>query len=124
MPLTHHHGELYGHGTPMRRLLESGACRGDRFLQIGLRGYWPEPETLRWMAQQRMRSFEMTEVVARGLDEVLTEASRIALDDCDTAIRPKAVTAVPIRRVGSGADGRIATPGGRCGPVGSGQERR
>ncbi|MGP4018249.1 agmatinase [Saccharopolyspora sp. 5N708] len=77
------HGELYGHGTPMRRLLESGACRGDRFLQIGLRGYWPEPETLRWMAQQGMRSFEMTEVVARGLDEVLTEASRIALDDCD-----------------------------------------
>src|SRR5487761_2524198 len=38
-------GSLYGHGTPMRRLIESGACRGDRFLQIGLRGYWPEPAT-------------------------------------------------------------------------------
>jgi agmatinase len=35
-------GSLYGHGTPMRRLIESGAVRGDRFLQIGLRGYWPE----------------------------------------------------------------------------------
>ena len=34
-------GSLYGHGTPMRRLIESGACRGDRFIQIGLRGYWP-----------------------------------------------------------------------------------
>ena len=45
-------GSLYGHGTPMRRLIESGACRGDRFLQIGLRGYWPEPETLDWMAEQ------------------------------------------------------------------------
>ena len=43
-------GSLYGHGTPMRRLIESGACRGDRFIQIGLRGYWPEPETLDWMA--------------------------------------------------------------------------
>ena len=43
-------GSLYGHGTPMRRLIESGAVRGDRFLQIGLRGYWPEPETLDWMA--------------------------------------------------------------------------
>src|SRR3984957_14590346 len=42
-------GSLHGHGTPMRRLIESGACRGDRFLQIGLRGYWPEPETLDWM---------------------------------------------------------------------------
>ena len=39
-------GSLYGHGTPMRRLIESGAVRGDRFLQIGLRGYWPEPR--RW----------------------------------------------------------------------------
>ena len=34
-------GSLYGHGQPMRRLIESGALRGDRFLQIGLRGYWP-----------------------------------------------------------------------------------
>ena len=74
---------LYGHGTPMRRLIESGAVRGDRFLQIGLRGYWPEPATLAWMAEQRMRSYEMTEIVARGLDEVLTEAFTIATDDCD-----------------------------------------
>ncbi len=76
-------GSLYGHGTPMRRLIESGAVRGDRFLQIGLRGYWPEPETLEWMARQRMRSYEMTEVVGRGLDACLTEASGIATDDCD-----------------------------------------
>ena len=76
-------GSLYGHGTPMRRLIDSGAVRGDRFLQIGLRGYWPEPETLDWMAEQRMRSFEMTEIVTRGLDECLIEAFTIALDDCD-----------------------------------------
>ncbi len=76
-------GALHGHGTPMRRLIESGAARGDRFLQIGLRGYWPEPETLAWMAEQEMRSFEMTEVVARGLDAVLDEAGEIALDGCD-----------------------------------------
>jgi agmatinase len=76
-------GSLYGHGTPMRRLIESGATRGDRFIQIGLRGYWPEPETLDWMSEQRMRSFEMSEVVARGLDDCLTEACAIALDECD-----------------------------------------
>jgi len=76
-------GSLYGHGTPMRRLIESGACRGDRFLQIGLRGYWPEDETLQWMADQGMRSFEMSEIVARGLDAVLDEAFAIATDDCD-----------------------------------------
>ncbi len=76
-------GSLHGHGTPMRRLIESGAVRGDRFLQIGLRGYWPEPETLAWMAEQHMRSFEMTEVVTRGVDACLDEAFEIALDDCD-----------------------------------------
>jgi agmatinase len=76
-------GSLHGHGTPMRRLIESGACRGDRFLQIGLRGYWPEPETLDWMAAQGMRSFEMGEITARGLDAVLDEAMAIAMTDCD-----------------------------------------
>ncbi len=76
-------GSLIGHGQPMRRLIESGAARGDRFLQVGLRGYWPPPEILDWMAEQRMRSFEMTEIGVRGLEEVLTEALRIAMDDCD-----------------------------------------
>ncbi len=76
-------GSLYGHGTPMRRLIESGSARGDRFLQVGLRGYWPEPPTLAWMAEQGMRWFEMTEVVERGLDACLDEAETVALDDCD-----------------------------------------
>jgi agmatinase len=77
------YGSLYGHGTPMRRLIESGAVRGDRFLQIGLRGYWPGPETLDWMAGQRMRSYEMAEVVARGLDICLAEAFTTATDECE-----------------------------------------
>ncbi len=76
-------GSLIGHGQPMRRLIESGAVRGDRFLQIGLRGYWPEPETLGWMAEQGMRSYEMTEIVTRGLTACLSEAFKIALSDCD-----------------------------------------
>ena len=76
-------GSLWGHGQPMRRLIESGALRGDRFLQIGLRGYWPPPETLDWMAEQRMRSYEMTEIGHRGLDECLTEAFGIATDECE-----------------------------------------
>ena len=76
-------GSMYGHGTPMRRLIESGAARGDRFLQIGLRGYWPDPDTLAWMASQGMRSFEMTEIEGRGLAACLTEAFAIATDGCD-----------------------------------------
>jgi agmatinase len=76
-------GSLIGHGLPMRRLIESGACRGDRFLQLGLRGYWPEPETLGWMAEQGMRSYEMHEIVHRGLVLCLEEAFAIATEDCD-----------------------------------------
>jgi agmatinase len=76
-------GSLIGHGQPMRRLIESGAARGDRFFQIGLRGYWPPPEVLEWMAQQRMRSYEMTEIGARGFDTVLDEVLAAAMDECD-----------------------------------------
>jgi agmatinase len=76
-------GSLYGHGTPMRRLIESGAVRGDRFLQIGLRGYWPDPETLDWMADRHMRSYHMSEIASRGLDACLDEAFAIAGDGCD-----------------------------------------
>jgi agmatinase len=76
-------GSLIGHGQPMRRLIESGAVRGDRFLQIGLRGYWPGPETLAWMAGNGMRSYEMTEITARGLEVCLTEGFRTATDDVD-----------------------------------------
>ena len=67
-------GQLYGHGTPMRRLVESGAVPGHRFVQIGLRGYWPGPATIAWMAEQRMETFLMTEIAQRGLTAVVDDA--------------------------------------------------
>ncbi|HEX9854875.1 MAG TPA: agmatinase [Acidimicrobiia bacterium] len=75
------HAGLYGHGTPMRRLIESGAVPGRRFVQIGLRGYWPEPETVAWMREQEMRSFMMSEIVDRGLDAVVDDAIAHASGD-------------------------------------------
>ena len=76
-----HYGMLYGHGTPMRRLIESGAVPGHRFVQIGLRGYWPDPETVAWMRDQGMRSFFMSEIVERGLAAVVDDAVRHAAAD-------------------------------------------
>lgn len=76
-------GSLIGHGQPMRRLIESGAARGDRFFQVGLRGYWPPPDILEWMAEQKMRSYEMTEIVSRGLDTVIDEVIENSMDECD-----------------------------------------
>jgi agmatinase len=67
-------GQLLGHGTPMRRLIESGAVPGHRFVQIGLRGYWPDPKTIAWMAEQRMETFLMSEIVERGLSAVVDDA--------------------------------------------------
>ena len=75
-------GSLVGHGVPMRRLIESGAVRGDKFLQLGLRGYWPDNETLNWMRDQKMRSYEMTEIHHRGMEAVLNESFKTLTDGC------------------------------------------
>jgi agmatinase len=76
-------GSLYGHGTPMRRLLECGAARGDRFFQVGLRGYWPDRDHQAWMRDQGMRWYEMAEIGSRGLDACLDEVFELATKDCD-----------------------------------------
>ena len=76
-------GALVGHGTPMRMLIDSGAVRGDRFLQLGLRGYWPDDATLKWMRDQGMRSYEMTEIHHRGLTAVLDESFATLTNECD-----------------------------------------
>lgn len=80
-----HHGQLYGHGTPMRRLIESGAIPGHRFVQIGLRGYWPPPEVVAWMRHRGMRSYLMSDIVDRGLRSVVDEAVDYALDGAAVA---------------------------------------
>ncbi len=76
-------GALVGHGTPMRNLIDSGSVRGDRFLQLGLRGYWPDSATLTWMRDKGMRSYEMTEIHHRGLKEVLDESFATLVNECD-----------------------------------------
>jgi agmatinase len=76
-------GNLASHGTPMRRLIESGAVAGRNFVQIGLRGYWPGAETFGWMRGQGMRWHTMQEVWERGIQAVLADAVREALDGAD-----------------------------------------
>jgi agmatinase len=63
----------------MRRLIESGAVPGHRFVQIGLRGYWPEPDVMDWMSEQKMRCYMMTDIGERGLDTVVDEAVEYSL---------------------------------------------
>lgn len=79
-------GQLHGHGTPMRRLIESGAVPGHRFVQIGLRGYWPDPPVVAWMQEQGMRTFLMSDIVDRGLGAVVDDAVAACTDDRGSSI--------------------------------------
>jgi agmatinase len=76
-------GVLAGHGTPMRRLIESGAVAGRNFVQVGLRGYWPPVETFKWMQAQGMRYHFMREIEERGIEAVVADAIAEALDGPD-----------------------------------------
>jgi agmatinase len=73
-------GSPISHGTPIRRLIESGAVEGRNFVQVGLRGYWPEPECFAWMRDQGMRWHTMFEIDERGFDAVLDAALSEALE--------------------------------------------
>ena len=73
-------GVLAGHGTPMRRLIESGAVEGRNFVQVGLRGYWPPPEVFGWMKEHGLRWHLMREIEERGAEAVIDDAIAEALD--------------------------------------------
>jgi agmatinase len=77
-------GVLAGHGTPMRRLIESGAVLGKNFVQVGLRGYWPPVNVFEWMQAHGLRYHFMSEIEERGAEAVIGDAIAEALDGPDT----------------------------------------
>ena len=77
-------GVLAGHGTPMRRLIESGAVDGRNFVQVGLRGYWPPASVFDWMQEHGLRWHFMREIEERGADAVVDDAIAEALDGADS----------------------------------------
>jgi agmatinase len=76
-------GMLMSHGTPMRRLIESGAVLGKNFVQVGLRGYWPPADVFEWMQAQGMRWHLMNEIWERGIQAVIKDAVAEALDGAE-----------------------------------------
>ncbi|MGZ4431710.1 MAG: agmatinase, partial [Gaiellales bacterium] len=71
-------GVTRSHGTPMRLVVDSGAIAGDRFIQVGLRGWWPEPDEFAWMRQTGFRWWTMYELDERGFDTCLDEVIEAA----------------------------------------------
>jgi agmatinase len=76
-------GSLIGHGQPMRRLIEEGWIAGSNFVQVGLRGYWPDAETFAWMREQGFRWHTQVELEERGVEAVIDDAIAEALDGPD-----------------------------------------
>ena len=70
--------EVFGvresHGTPMYRLVEAGLVAPERYVQIGLRGYWPGEEVFAWQAERGITSFFMQDVRERGIGAVIAAA--------------------------------------------------
>ncbi|HWD65977.1 MAG TPA: agmatinase [Solirubrobacteraceae bacterium] len=67
-------GARFSHGTVMRRLVEAGHIDSRRYVQIGLRGYWPGEAEFSWQAEHGITSLFMHDVRDRGIREVVRQA--------------------------------------------------
>ena len=70
-------GTARSHGTPMRHLVADGIVDPIRYVQIGLRGYWPGEQEFAWQREQGITTFFMHDVVALGIEEVVGRASGV-----------------------------------------------
>ena len=59
------------HGTPMYRLVRDGHVEGSRYVQIGLRGYWPGESEFAWQREHGITSFFMHDVRELGIRDVV-----------------------------------------------------
>src|SRR5215217_3873752 len=70
--------EVFGversHGTFIRHLVDGGQIDAPRYVQIGLRGYWPGEAEFAWQAEQDITSLFMHDVRDLGIKEVIRRA--------------------------------------------------
>jgi agmatinase len=73
--------EVFGvelsHGTPMYRLVEGGIVDPRRYVQIGLRGYWPGEPEFRWQRERGITSIFMHDLRELGIAEVVARAAKV-----------------------------------------------
>jgi agmatinase len=70
--------EVFGvelsHGSIMYRLVEQGHVDPERYVQIGLRGYWPGEVEFSWQRERGITSLFMHDVRDLGIREVVARA--------------------------------------------------
>jgi agmatinase len=73
-------GVEVSHGTPMYRLVEQGWVDPKRYVQIGLRGYWPGPKEFAWQAERGITSFFMHDVRELGIAAVVQRTVEVVAE--------------------------------------------
>jgi agmatinase len=73
-------GHLIGHGMPIYRLIEEGLVPGKNFIQVGLRGYYPDEKSFEWMREQGFRYHTMADIERRGFPAVMEDVIKEAND--------------------------------------------
>jgi agmatinase len=71
-------GVAHSHGTPMFRLVRDGHVAGSRYVQIGLRGYWPGEAEFSWQHEHGITSFFMHDVRELGIRGVVERTVAVA----------------------------------------------
>ena len=64
----------HSHGTPMYRLVRDGHVDARRYVQIGLRGYWPGEAEFSWQREHGITAYFMHDVRDLGIREVVERA--------------------------------------------------
>jgi agmatinase len=76
--------EVFGvelsHGSIMYRLVEQGHVDPRRYVQIGLRGYWPGEREFAWQRERGITSLFMHDVRDLGIREVVERALAVVGD--------------------------------------------
>lgn len=73
-------GAELSHGSIMYRLVEQGWVDPTRYVQIGLRGYWPGEKEFGWQHERGITSFFMHDVRDVGIRDVVSRAVGIVGD--------------------------------------------
>lgn len=73
-------GHLAGHGMWVKQLIQEGHVPGKNYIQVGLRGYYPDKKSFEWMRQNKFRYHTMAEIERRGWKKVMNDIIKEAKD--------------------------------------------
>jgi agmatinase len=76
-------GFEYDHGAHVSRIAESDYFDGDTYTLIGPRGFWPDPESFEWMAEEGMRWYTAEDVARDDPVDIADDAVERATDGTD-----------------------------------------